>query len=57
MVKYFQSQDLVPQQWRISDATENPKRKWVVMYGIEVYTPYRIYEGTVAAYGFLSHQP
>ena len=33
---------------------KNLKGEWVVLYGIEVYTPYVIDEGTVAAYVFVS---
>ena len=33
---------------------EKIKRKWVILYGIEVSTPYGIYEGTIATYGFVS---
>ena len=47
------SQALVPQQWRRSDAAENLKVKWAVLYGIEVSTPYEIYEGTLATYVFV----
>ena len=30
------------------------KGEWFLLYGIEVYIPYRIGEGTVAIYGFFS---
>ena len=33
---------------------KNIKEQWVVMYGIEVSTPYGIYEDMVATYGFVS---
>ena len=33
----------------------NLKGKWVVLYGIEVSTPYEIYEGTLSTYVFVSH--
>ena len=33
---------------------KNLKVKWVVLYGVEVYTPYVIDGGAVATYGFVS---
>ena len=33
---------------------KNLKGKWVVLYGIEVSTPYGVDQGTVATYGFFS---
>ena len=42
------------QQRRRSDEAENIKGKWVVLYGIELSTPYGINEGMVSTYGFFS---
>ena len=47
----------MPQQRRMSDSEEKPNREVVVMYWIELSTPYGIDEGTVATYGFFSRQP
>ena len=33
---------------------KNLKDNWVVMYGIEVYTPYGIDKCAIATYGFVS---
>ena len=42
----------MPQQRRRSNAAEKLKGKWVVLYGIEVYTPYVIDEVMVETYVF-----
>ena len=51
---------LMPHMWQKCYSGEdlmlqkNLKGKWVVVYGIEVSTPYGIDEDTVAAYEFVS---
>ena len=55
MVENNQSQALVTQQRKNMMLQINLKGKWVVLDGIEVSTPYEIYEVTLATYGFVSH--